>query len=369
MRLRPDTAADYAARYPDDSLNWIVIGTAEAGDGLREALALAAESTVPEPLALIHGWPVRLRCADAAAIAARDDVAAVWFIREEIFPATVNIIRSIDYAMTHGADVLNISLGPHDALAARMVHEPEDPMSLATRRAAEAGCLPVIAVGDPGMINPWCAEWTINVGAATADGSALLERAARGLPGSGIGPTVVAHGVDSIGPISTVAAKGARQLEQEAAAELFLTPVSEDQRHLWTIDNGSSFAAPHVARMAAQIAHFVRKSAEAVIEHHKVDDWGTPSTFAVMYHHPRGYDAQLPRLAGRIEDFGTSRIAVYPSAFSWRTVKQILMDVALPMPGYGPHEVGAGFVDMRLIDTYFTTFGQPEPRIMACKAI
>jgi hypothetical protein len=93
--------------------------------------------------------------------------------------------------------IATITLGPVPLHG----YDPNDPLNLATQRAARAGVTVVVAAGNEGQLiegnslNPWSvAPWVIGVGAASADGSQLLETSSRGVAGQEFRPSVVAPG-------------------------------------------------------------------------------------------------------------------------------------------------------------------------------
>jgi hypothetical protein len=47
---------------------------------------------------------------------------------------------------------------------------------------------------------------------------------------------------------------------------------------------------------------------------------------------------------------------VHPIAPTFYPIKRMLQDMAVEMPGYAQHEVGAGFVDRDIAQKYFADF-------------
>ena len=76
------------------------------------------------------------------------------------------------------------------------------------------------------------------------------------------------------------------------------------------------------------------------------------ATWAQIYTHARAtpLDDRLTtnRLAGKLTHAGAASTGSYPFQSTPAVVKQIIMDMALGMAPYKPHEIGAGFVSQQL---------------------
>lgn len=365
--IRPASAAADAARRPDRVRDWIAIGRPEALSGL--ALPPEQGPLSGRALPLIGGLTLRCSYRHAAGLAALPGIRAIWAYDRDLYGQVVGAISGLGYALRNGARVASLSMGPPKAVAQLMRPDPEEPLNRATRAAVRAGMVVVVAAGnygpDEGVVNPWCADWTINVGAADADGTALAAFSARGLPGATDRPTLVAPGVDVVTTHPPGLPRTAQQLAREAAAPAFLDTTPPELRDRRTVVSGTSFAAPQVAAMAARIAWCF----DDQYQNHK--DGIGPDFLALPVTTPRGRDG--PRLAGIAPDVmfpghAVYRLDAFHGAMRQATVKQALIDLARPVPGCLPHQVGAGFVSPAMVAAALAAFAPPDPRIMAVKA-
>ena len=140
-----------------------------------------------------------------------------------------DIISGIEWAVTNGANIINLSLGG--------IGDPDDPLSQAVDQATQAGVLVVAAAGNIGGYNtigsPAAARTAIAVGADDS-GEQMAFFSSRGPAPSTyqIKPEVVAPGV---GIYSTVPSGGC----------MYSDPSG------YLILDGTSMASPHVAGAAA----------------------------------------------------------------------------------------------------------------------
>ncbi len=91
---------------------------------------------------------------------------------------------------------------------------------------------------------------------------------------------------------------------------------------------GTSFAAAHISGVCATIYEVIT---EGLAKSTTLDEWRT--------------------LASQQFDLDVTPIEPEPA-----TVKRILIDMARPMPAYGVHEVGAGFVSIDIAQEYYRNF-------------
>jgi subtilisin family serine protease len=205
----------------------------------------------------------------------------------------LDAIGGFDYALVnqfrYNIRVINNSWG--DA-GTRAPFNPDDPISVATKRLADRDIVVVFAAGNDGSGegtiggNYIKAPWVVAVGAAEKDGT-LADFSSRGLKNGGGSvtvdgetftwkdrPNVVAPGVDIISALANTGVLG------------LTNPENADYAHL----QGTSMAAPHVAGVVAMMLE------------------------------------ANPRLG-------------------WREVIDILEDTATNMQGRESWEVGAGFVN------------------------
>ena len=355
-RIRPASAAADAARRPERVRDWIVTGRPEALPPGREL-----------PLIGGRGW--RGSYAQAMGLAARPGIRDLWAYDRDLYGQVVGAIAGLGYALRNGARVASLSMGPPRAVAQLMRPDPDEPLTRATRAATKAGMVVVVAIGnygpEEGVVNPWCSDWTINAGAADADGAALAEFSARGQVGETDRPTLVAPGVDVVTTHPPGIPKTPQQLEREAAAPLFYDTTPQDLRARRSVVSGTSFAAPQVAAMATRIAWCFDD------QYQNYKDGIGPDFLALPVTAPRGPDR--PRLAGIGPDIlfpghAVYRLDSFHGAMRAAMVKQVLIDLARPVPGCLPHQAGAGFVSPTMVAAALAGFAPPDPRIMAVKA-
>jgi hypothetical protein len=123
-------------------------------------------------------------------------------------------------------------------------------------------------------------------------------------------PTVVAPGIDVV---TTHPTKAPKTPEQEEKDKQFISPDKLDSH---TVVSGTSFAAPSVSGAIANIIGF--------LEEHKI----------------QGHQKlQLTVQVGTIANILVIDVDTSPA-----NIKKIVTQLAIPMPSYGFHEVGAGFI-------------------------
>lgn len=171
-----------------------------------------------------------------------------------------DIAAAIDYAVDHGAKVVNISLGGSGASSAEIA---------AVKRASEAGVVVVVAAGNDGETRP--------------------DAFARGLSGSGFDNVIIAGAVDGTGVIADFSnqASGREQYFLSALGDGVTVYLNGPQ---WADDpgcpspnfcaiSGTSFAAPQIAGAVALIAQaFPNMTGAEIVEllFSTAQDVGTP---------------------------------------------------------------------------------------------
>lgn len=326
-------------------------------------------------LPLIDGYAVKANAKGLEALGQLQGVAAVWVVPDPLFAHSVRIIKGIDYVVRTVPDpmAINISLGPPSSMLP-MPYREREPVSLAIKKAAEAGKLVVMSAGNDGprndTLNPWClSPWAVCVGAATTDGGRLWEKSSRGRPGDPLyRPSVVAPGVDLITTHPPDIPKTPDQLAAEKRIG-FEKQVPADKRHLYTVVSGSSFATSHVSDAAAQVFFYLTHARDELVAKGEKD----PKIAVIYSHRPlKDRDAlvRTRRLVGEVKDFETNFLAIYPARPDPLVVKQILLDAALPMAGgYREHEIGSGFLHQEMINRLFGQYGLVQPKILPVKAV
>lgn len=198
-------------------------------------------------------------------------------------------LEGFDYALAnqdeYNVEVISNSWGTTGPF------DPEDPVNVASRIAHDRGMTVVFASGNEGpgndTLNPYSvAPWVIGVAAGNKDGKTLADFSSRGRPGDDLyRPTLTAPGVD----IVSARASTGSTINALAAAD-DATTIPPQYLPYYTTSSGTSMATPHVSGTIALME--------------EADPTLTPDE-----------------------------------------AKQILQDTATPMPGYEPHEVGAGYLN------------------------
>lgn len=216
-------------------------------------------------------------------------------------------------------DIINMSL----EMKPGEFHE-DDQIQKLFKKAFEAGITVVLAAGNYGpLINTLSpisiGPWVIGVGAASKDGKRLADFSSRGIPGDELyKPTIVAPGVDMVGLWPEGKKKTLTQYNRDkkliTSEELYRQTgrhviISKKMLEICTVMSGTSQAAAIVSGLAAKIIEM-------------------------------------------------RRLLKLPSDPT--TVKEVFLDMAVPMPNYEAHEVGAGFVSVFTAIDYFDSLDNSE---------
>lgn len=226
-----------------------------------------------------------------------------------------------------------------------------EPMNLATRTAAEKGFVIVVAAGNEGpgenTLNPWSvAPWVIGVGAADQSGKELWVNSSVGRPGDQLyHPTVVAHGKDV--PVLIAPSSHRERLHGTTVASVALSAVKEAGEDL---HSGTSLATPMVARVCWYVIKFIDGLYITDRLIRKIPQSGLVDLSEAMW---LSKIEPLPRLLSELKAHGIG----YTLSFSPFVVRQIIEKMARPMKGYAIYQVGAGFVDDHVAESYLTQFG------------
>ena len=288
----------------------------------------------------------------------------------------VNVIKGLQWVTnnkdnTH-ARLINMSIGPPNPKP----FDQRDPVNLATKRAYQSGLIIVIAAGNAGpgenTLIPWSvAHWVISVGAASDDGKRLYEHSSVGKPNDPYyRPTVVAPGIDIVGPWPSYIPKSDSQLERDRRF------IPEDRLDRYTVMSGTSQAAAHVSRCILWLIPFIEALrddlndaeldqldslaprhpiAAAILDtgidpsHEAFGDW-SPAP-------PRVRTSERKAKISKLLEFLKSNNIPYSVQPSPDIIKKMLVDLAKPMPGYAPHQIGNGFVSQKVVKQYLEEFG------------
>jgi len=339
-------------------------------------LSIVGDNFDVSKLNLISGFAATIFGDKLMMLAHSECISAIWHIDEDIYNLYVRIIKSLEDIILETLEpvVINISLSPPEHLIP-MEYLPDEPIHIATKKAAQNNKIIVFAAGNSGpkenTLNPWSlSPWVISVGATSKDGNHLAGFSSRGCDLDILNrPTVVAPGIDIITTHPPYIPKSKVLLDAEKRTGFYEKIKKEDWLN-YTVVSGTSIAAPHVSRISLLIIHYLLTCVE---EYKKVK--GTlPKTIAQIYTHDQTskLDERVTskRIAGYYKDTNKVRTVVYSLNEPFPlTIKQILMDMAIAMVNYKPHEVGSGFVNMDIATQYFSKFGQPDPDFFVYKVI
>jgi hypothetical protein len=263
----------------------------------------------------------------------------------ELYPAPrLLLLLGLDWLIGRQVDVINLSLGFTDPF------DPDEPVQIATRTAAERQMVVVVAAGNDGpgqgtlqeLAQP---DWVLAVGATDPQGQ-LLKRSSRGWP-DGPMPAVVSDGTDDVEP---------------------------------PMEPGTSFAAPRVAALAALVRRCLELSRSDLIAATE-GRWGLETDWILL---PRvgiadtGFDPNEVRIARgalsqQMSELGQDRVRLsredaerdwYVSVVDWLRAHQLPCQVAItpkeirltfaliarPVANAKPWEVGAGFIDVGQVE-------------------
>jgi hypothetical protein len=302
-------------------------------------------------------------------------------VHQSDLPSYLPILRSIDsYAGTDSPGIMNVSLSPGPGR-----YDPDEAINAASSSVAMIGHAIVFAAGNDGpkegTLSPWSvAPWVIGAGAANAAGDELLPESSVGDPANpALAPTVVAPG-ETVVPLR----------EEGTSAHgtmVALVIIGKDiagQNRPGLVDvpfRGTSVAAPKVARicnhlmfilktlvaMGLYVESFLPRNPSADDVRKAIDQAargaserrvaGASPHLAQVQLVPDAALAPLFRLFTLL-----SRLGIFPGGFIWEepseapfptsALKGLLKAMARPMPGYKPHQVGAGFVDDQVCAAY-----------------
>lgn len=227
-------------------------------------------------------------------------------------PYVDHLIQLLTTLVEKPIDVASISLAlpPGSLEDDHKVHEH-------FRKAYEAGISVVVAAGNYGplidTLSPMATcPWVVSVGAASSDATTLADFSSRGIPGYSLAqPTLVSIGVDVIG-MDWPGAEGKVTERygsiEEVVEQLYKqrgrgASVTEADLQSLSVTSGTSGAVPLVVGYLARIIQIRRRL-------------GLPHNPSIL--------------------------------------RKVLLNIAVPMSGYSPHEVGAGYIDASVIESYFS---------------
>jgi hypothetical protein len=358
---------------PGRSYNLIVMVQGDrdpAFEGLLKEVSRPVSGTTLDRawIRLLKGYEVAGAGPKLKRLVESPQVRSVWVVSEELRGRYGAILRGMAYAIENlpPGSGANISLGPQVGREGT-VFDLEEPVHQLSRLASGKGIVFVFSAGNEGpagnTLNPWgLADWAISVGAASPDGKELWPQSARGVKDSSrFRPTFVAPGVDAIVTHPEGVPKSAQNRADEERVG-FRNRVPKEEWSRKTVSSGTSIAAAEASRCVSLLLYFLREEVRIRSEA------GALMVLELSFSGDRALGSD--RLIGTVRKEQGRLVVSYPlDRPDPRLIKQILMDVALPMPGYGPHEVGAGFISYELVLREFGKHGAPPATIMPVKAV
>lgn len=287
-------------------------------------------------------------------------------------PGTTNVLKGLDYTVSTLPlpNLANLSLGPPSSFF-RTDPELDAPVPRALQAAAELGLIAVVAVGNegehaPGYVNPWSmSPSVISVGAWDHRAGTVWSGSSTGRPDIPESwPTVVAPGVDVIGPWTSARPKPDSRRTYDESNAHFRSSVPKDDWGKYTMMTGTSQATAIVSGAAAQILRFLN----GLIEEHEITPGVAMFELEAEADRINTYDMLAPRLTGTATPRPDDGVTyAYTLDAPWKLVSQLLIDTALPIDGAEPWEAGAGLVDPDYIRAQFGAYGVEPPQLLPVK--
>jgi hypothetical protein len=271
----------------------------------------------------------------------------IWYIHPKLFEFYNKTVYGIENFVYEDKlpRVINLSLGPPANLLP-LPYNTQEPIIRMVKFAGKNNTICVFAAGNEGpninTLSPWgLSDESICVGSSNIDGSLLADFSSVGIPDDPIyKPTIVSNGIDC----KIILDADTLKVSKEEYDNL-----PDNKKEI--SKNGTSFSCSEVTSIVAQIIHFLEG----------MNKDNRKGRFCQIYSHSlfNNQDERVTskRLIGEILDDEGYSVAYPLNNYSPILIKQLLMDMAIYMKNYSPHEVGAGFVCRQLAINNFGTFG------------
>lgn len=244
-----------------------------------------------------------------------------------------------------------ITLGPVPWHAFRS----DEPMNIATRRVVDEGITVIVAVGNEGQIwkgnslNPWSiAPWVISVGATTYDGRRLLSSSSRGVASQpDQSPTIVAPGETEtvLSGLNHTEQVAIHHIKQSPPGTINIAPLG-GKSWLMRKDNDGNVWLRLDSMDKSSPQYPLEAVLKSVLEKERAKVGPMKGTsFAAEY-----ISALCKKVVRRLE----SQLQSFPLRQRPKLLKIVLTDMAEPLPGYEPWEVGDGVVTIEIADRYLS---------------
>lgn len=307
------------------------------------------------PLTAWTSFPVIALECKPEAIAAVKALPGVLHVHQPRIRQYTRILDSIDKLCglpeekRSELSAINLSISPGPG-----AFDPAEPMNVATYVAANLGLVTVVAAGNEGpaenTLNPWSvAPWVIGVTAADHQGTRIWEQASAGKPGDELyHPWVAAPGID-IPVLSATPGEFKRNHGTGVASVLLGFP----EGHAEATESGTSLAAPVITRLVSYLTRFIRVLVDT---HQKLEQVWASGAIDLSFAITMSKMEPFPSLLSELRD---KKVAVQ-YRLGVGVMRQMLAAAARPVPGYGVHQAGAGFVDDAVVESYLKKFSSAD---------
>lgn len=293
---------------------------------------------------------VKINAGSIKNLTKNQSVIKIWHVDQSIFETYVGALKAFERILEDRKPVgpVNLSLAPPLDKPGENCFNPQEPFNVGTKKLFEAGYIPVVAAGNEGnlginTLNPWSvAPWVIGVGAATVDGKKLESYSSIGIPNSSLyHPTVVGPGTDIV-PHPPDIPKTPEQIkiDEELIPEDLL-------KRSYTVFSGTSCATANISGAVANIVPYLQNNFGIGKTEHKNGD-------SKVYVHHIDLAPKILELNFSVGDYHKIiHVDVSSESVLPLKVKEILTKIAVPMPGYKQHEIGAGFTSRKITEKLF----------------
>jgi hypothetical protein len=372
LRIGPRDKLD-ALRSQAEQIYPFIVSFSKVDKVAAESVRKDLSFTVREKFNLIDAIALNLKVARAFELSEMAGIEQVWYLHPDVAPLYINTIKALDYNVkTLPLPVIvNLSIGPEPKYWTKDYND--DPMLRTLSAASDAGLIPVVAIGNnteaeqlPGWVSPWCrSAAVICVGAWDVARKRVADFSARGAPDTQTSwPTVVADGIDIIGPYPTGLAKSIDRKMRDESNAAFRMRVKREDWDIYTLESGTSQATAMVSAAAGQVLFFLR---EMIRRRNPTADGKMFSLTSVGK--PSKAKQRIPRLTGKANELSDGRVEYeYSLDTPSRMVKQILMDTSIDLDAEA-YEAGAGLVDPDYIKQQFGEYGPAPIKVFPTKVL
>lgn len=258
LRDHPDAVYPFILRPRD---------TASLADILPDRADDPARTMLP----IIGGVALPLKAATALTPEGDHRLRQIRYLHRDLAPLLLRVMSGLDWSLRTLPlpAIASLGIAPPPRFWADP-HHPEAPAFAALAASADAGLIPVMAIGNAGsgpgdrrgLVNPLSlSAFAISVGACDSAAGTIAPFSSRGHPDRPeTGPDFVAQGVGVVAPFPQDGAKSPERRARDEGNAQFMSTVPAADRDLYTVESGSSQAAAEVSGAAGQVLHFLRET-------------------------------------------------------------------------------------------------------------